>query len=85
MLARTLLAMILFSMVSFAYAELEVLDDKTLDEQKGQAGITIDLEFKMSIGEIAHKYGDGKESGLVGSVPTMPEVAPRIEYVLPKK
>ena len=26
-------------------AELKELDDKSLEEQKGQAGVTIDLEF----------------------------------------
>lgn len=70
---------------SFAQAELEALDDKTLDEQKGQAGITIDLEFKLSIGEIAYQDADSKPSDKLGNYPSMPAVPQRIQYVLPKK
>lgn len=40
-----------------AQAELEPLDDERMDEIKGQAGITIDIEVELSIGEFAYKDG----------------------------
>lgn len=47
----------LISAVAFAsaavQAELKELDDSAMSKVEGQKGITIDLEFKLSIGEIA--------------------------------
>jgi hypothetical protein len=48
----------LFSSTSMAaQAELEQLDDKKMSDIKGQAGITIDIEVALSIGEYAYKDG----------------------------
>jgi len=38
-------------------AELQVLDDSVLGDVTGQAGLTIDLETKRTIGEFAYKDG----------------------------
>lgn len=69
---------------NFANAELKELDDKALDDQKGQAGLTIDIEFEMSIGEIAWKFGDDKASKFRKNQKYNFEDPPRIEYVLPE-
>lgn len=82
---RALLFVILLIQLPHAYAELEALDDKALEKQKGQAGITIDLEFKLSIGEIAYQYTDKKPGDKLGNFPGMPPAPERIQYVLPKK
>ncbi|MFV1872605.1 MAG: DUF6160 family protein [Oleiphilus sp.] len=68
-----------FAISSSLHAELEELDDETLHEQTGKEGITLDLEFKLSIGEIYIDYhGDGArdEKPYKGLTP----VPPRIEY-----
>jgi hypothetical protein len=39
------------------HAELEPLEDEKLEEVKGQAGITIDIEVELSVGEFAYKDG----------------------------
>ena len=51
---------VVFSLASgIASAELKPLDDKELSEIEGQAGITIDLEVQLEIGEMMWKDGDG--------------------------
>lgn len=40
-----------------ASAELKELNDEALSEVEGQAGVTIDIEFELSIGEIAWMDG----------------------------
>lgn len=64
----------------FVYAELEMLDDKALEEQSAQAGITIDLSFKLSIGEILFNYSDQTRHASKQKT-ELPQPAPRIEYV----
>lgn len=72
----------LLALSSLCAAELKELDDQTLEEQKGQAGITIDVEFELSIGEIAHQFGNGDKTLRKSQSLNTPEPS-RIEYVLP--
>ena len=62
-----------------AYAELEELDDQKLEEQTGKEGITIDLSFKLSIGEIAYDFSNRDPDDNRNKTLTPPP--PRIEYV----
>jgi hypothetical protein len=69
----------MLALSTLSYAELEALDDKTLEEQTGKEGITIDLSFKLSIGEIAYDFSDHEQShNNRDKVITPPP--PRIEY-----
>lgn len=43
----------------FAQAELTAMDDSFLDEMTGQAGVSIDIDLAMSIGEIRYVDSDG--------------------------
>ena len=43
------------AMSAGAQAELKALDDSTMSEMTGQAGLTIDLETKWTIGEFAYQ------------------------------
>ena len=52
----TFIALIFTS--GLAQAELKPLEDKELSEIEGQSGITIDLEFKLQIGELVWKDED---------------------------
>lgn len=70
---------------NIAFAELKELDDKSLDDQKGQAGITIDLEFEFSIGELAWDFSEGKDIAPAKAQKYSVTVPPRIEYVLPER
>ncbi|MFT7373520.1 MAG: hypothetical protein ACI9T9_002220 [Oleiphilaceae bacterium] len=54
---RAALVLLLASVSIAVYAELELLDDENLSHVKGQAGITIDIELELSIGEFAYKDG----------------------------
>lgn len=65
-------------------AELEELDDETLEEQKGQAGITIDIEYELSIGEIAWQFGDDNNAKTRKTQKFNFDTPSRIEYVLPE-
>jgi len=56
-LKQAVLVAILASTSVVAQAELEPLEDEKLDEVKGQAGITIDIDVELSIGEFAYKDG----------------------------
>ncbi|KZY29707.1 MULTISPECIES: DUF6160 family protein [unclassified Oleiphilus] len=77
-----LLALSLLALSSFSSAELKELDDQSLEEQKGQAGITIDIEYKLSIGQILYKFGDsGNGKSRKQQDYNIPE-PPRIVYVL---
>ena len=69
---------------SVSYAELTELDDSKLDVLKGQAGITIDIAFKWSIGEFAYQDSDGASSNS-STKKLLPEPPLRIEYLLPGK
>jgi len=77
-----LLSTSLFS--SQILAELEELDNSTLEELKGQAGITIDIAFKWSIGEMAFIDGDGLTLEELRSK-GIPEPPQRIDYQFPGK
>jgi hypothetical protein len=65
---------------SHILAELEELDDKKLDQQTGKEGITIDLSYKLSIGEIAYDFSD-REYDDNNRNKTLTPPPPRIEYV----
>lgn len=62
-----------------ASAELEELDDEKLEELRGKEGVTIDLSYKLSIGEIAWKFSD-QEYDDDRSKTTLAPPPPRIEY-----
>jgi len=47
--------MVLLLLPEYSLAELKPLDDDTMSSLTGQAGITIELETKIEIGEIAYK------------------------------
>ncbi|MFT6029851.1 MAG: hypothetical protein ACI8O8_001591 [Oleiphilaceae bacterium] len=72
-----LLAALCFS--AFTCAELEELDDKKLNEQTGKEGITIDLSYKLSIGEIAYDFSD-REQNADNRNKSLTPPTPRIEY-----
>jgi hypothetical protein len=72
-----LLAALCFS--AFTCAELEELDDKKLDKQTGKEGITIDLSFKLSIGQIAYDFSDSEKHDNNRNKSLTPP-PPRIEY-----
>jgi len=57
LLKRAVLVTILSLTSVFVQAELEPLEDEKLGEVKGQAGITIDIETELTIGEFAYKDG----------------------------
>lgn len=60
-------------------AQLEELEDKKLEEQTAKAGITIDLSYKLSIGQILFDFRDDESSqNNRDKVITPPP--PRIEY-----
>tara|TARA_R110001592_G_scaffold160059_1_gene391988 strand:+ start:16416 stop:16742 length:327 start_codon:yes stop_codon:yes gene_type:complete len=77
--SKILITVITISFSAFSYAELEVLDDKVLDEQTGKAGVTIDLSYKLSIGEIAYNFSD-REQNDENRDKTLTPPPPRIEY-----
>lgn len=54
-LRKLALATAITSISAGAYAELEALDDSTLETLTGQAGLTIDIETKVSISEFMYK------------------------------
>jgi hypothetical protein len=62
-----------------ALAELQELDDLALEDLRGKEGITIDLAFKLEIGEIAWKFGDDKHVSDPRQKALTPP-PPRIEY-----
>lgn len=64
---------------SITFAELEELDDQNLEELTGKEGITIDLSYKLSIGEIYIDYSDNAD-GTVTRFKGLTEPPPRIEY-----
>ena len=64
---------------ALTYAELEELDDQKLDEQTGKEGVTIDLSFKLSIGEIAYDFSDSDQNN-DNRNKTLTPPPPRIEY-----
>ena len=66
-----------------ALAELEELDDKKLKDQEAKAGITIDIESQLSIGEMYLDMHDrsGKEKARRNY---MPQAVAPITYDLPK-
>jgi len=82
-MALTLLLLAFFNSTN-AFAELKELDDKKLEDMKGQAGITIDLEFKLEIGQIAWIFNS--DGSLNQKKNHMPEpLPPRIDYQYPGK
>ena len=52
---KTALALAVSAVSAGAQAELKALDDNTMGEMTGQAGLTIDLETKYTIGEFMYK------------------------------
>lgn len=60
-------------------AELEELDDQKLEALRGKEGITIDLSYKLSIGEIAWQFND-PELEEDRRKNTLAPPPPRIEY-----
>ncbi len=54
-LKKVALASAVAAISAGAQAELKALDDATMGEMTGQAGLTIDVETKWSIGEFAYK------------------------------
>lgn len=76
---KVCLCLLAFGLPALSYAELEELEDKKLEEQTAKAGITIDLSYKLSIGEIAFDFtDDGPKENNRDKVITPPP--PRIEY-----
>jgi len=74
-----LACLLLLGISPLSLAELEELDDEKLEELRGKEGITIDLSYKLSIGEIAWQFNDQEldEDRRKNSLPPTP---PRIEY-----
>lgn len=56
------------SAAPFAQAELTAMDDATLDEMTGQAGVTIDVDLQMTIGQIKYVDEDGYNGGTKGAI-----------------
>ncbi|KZY59121.1 hypothetical protein A3752_12750 [Oleiphilus sp. HI0081] len=54
-LKKIALASAIAAVAAGAQAELKALDDSTMGELTGQAGLTIDLETKVSIGQFMYK------------------------------
>ena len=54
-LKKLALASAIAAVAAGAQAELKALDDSTMGELTGQAGLTIDLETKVSIGQFMYK------------------------------
>lgn len=54
---RSLVASYLLLSSTLLFAELKELNDDDLSEVKGQAGVTIDIEYQLYIGEIAWMDG----------------------------
>ena len=84
-LRQKLLILSLLALSPLGNAELKELDDQSLEEQKGQAGITIDIEFELSIGEMAYQPGDSYDAKARKPQSYQAEPPPRIDYVLPDK
>lgn len=78
-LSKVYLCLVVFGLPAFSYAELEELEDKKLEEQTAKAGITIDLSYKLSIGEIAFDFTDD-ESKQNNRDKVITPPPPRIEY-----
>ena len=76
-------SLVLLFISSFACAELKELDDKKLEDQKAKAGITIDLESQLYIGEFYWdpRGSSGKQKARKNYMPV--KVAP-ITYDLPE-
>lgn len=62
-----------------AHAELQELEDDKLEELHGKEGITIDLSFKLSIGEIFYDLR-GRDVDDDLRQKTLKPPPPRIEY-----
>lgn len=78
-LPKACLCLFAFGLSALSYAELEELEDKKLEEQTAKAGITIDLSYKLSIGQILFDFRDDESSqNNRDKVITPPP--PRIEY-----
>jgi hypothetical protein len=52
-LRRLALASAVSAVASGAHAELQLLDDDSMQDVTGQAGLTIDVESRWEIGEFA--------------------------------
>ena len=77
---RTLFTGLLLLLVSaVCQAELQELEDEKLDELRGKEGITIDLAFKLSIGEIAIDFNE-REFDDEARPKALTPPPPRIEY-----
>ncbi len=50
---------------NFAFAEMKALDDEVLSGVSGQSGLTLDLESRLSVAELAY-FDDGKGLALQG-------------------
>ncbi len=73
----SLLVWLLYAQLSFA--ELKELEDEKLKELHGKEGITIDLSFKLSIGEIMVDFRD-RELTKDERQRSIAPPPPRIEY-----
>ena len=73
------LSLVIALMCNFAFAELKELEDEKLDELRGKEGITIDLAFKLSIGEIAIDFNE-REFDDDDRPKALTPPPPRIEY-----
>jgi hypothetical protein len=62
-----------------AFAELQELEDDKLEQLHGKEGITIDLSYKLSIGEIAWQFRD-QELTKDERQKSLTPPPPRIEY-----
>ncbi len=78
LLSTLLLTLCTLSVSMYSHADLEELDDQILEEQTAKAGITIDLAFKLSIGQIYIDHTDREQDGKRNNLLTTPP--PRIEY-----
>lgn len=54
---KRVLTTVLLVISSLSQAELRELDDAELEKLVGQAGVTIDLEIKLDIGELVFRDG----------------------------
>ncbi len=73
----SLLVWLLYAQLSFA--ELKELEDEKLKELHGKEGITIDLSYKLSIGEIMVDFRD-RELTKDERQRSIAPPPPRIEY-----
>ena len=65
MLKQFNILIVLLLLSNYAFSEMQALDDEVMSSVSGQSGLTLDLETKTEIGELAY-FDDGKGIALQG-------------------